>query len=186
MKYLIALLACAVTMLPVICYGQEFQLIIEPVWRNLEQNDAQAKRFGGKWVLACSITFRKKAKQEVNLTRLYLHWKGAPLDYLLGSLYRKCPDKEFMPIEESLVCDGSWNKIQQTLRLTFDQKESLGLSTIFYLVLTVPEQLEHLVRQGSFEIVKQALPEPFRLVTAEKNLSFTLDALDTTLHSIVP
>jgi hypothetical protein len=128
-----------------------------------------------------SITFKKKSKEAVNLNRLYLRWKGSVLPHLMGSLYRKMPDRDFLPIEEHLVCDGTWNKAQQTLRLTFDHKESLGLTNVFYLVLTVPSDLELAVRRGRFDLEPQVLPEQFRTATSHQNLSLTLDALDATI-----
>lgn len=160
--------------------SENYKLIIEPKWRNLEPNVSQAKAFGGKWVVVGSITFKKKGKEFVDLTRLGLQWKGQPIDLLVASLYRKYADQEFKPIEQNLVCDGTWNKAKQTLKLTFDHKQSIGLENIFYLVLTIPESLESIVKQGSFEILPQTLPEPFRVATAAQKLSLSLDAIDTT------
>ncbi len=163
--------------------ADDFQLIIEPKWQNLEMDSTQSDKFGGKWLLVGSITFRKKAKESVNLTQLELRWNGQEINDLLGSLYRKDPDKDFLPIEDNLVCDGTWNKTRQLLKLTFDEKETLGLVNIFYLVLTIPETMEPLVKKGSFEIVQRSLPEPFRLATLSHKLSLSLDIIGSSIES---
>ena len=36
-----------------------FKVVVEPRWQNLEQNSERCKQFGGKWILAGSITYRK-------------------------------------------------------------------------------------------------------------------------------
>lgn len=155
---------------------EEVRVIVEPKWQNLEPNHAHACQFGGKWMLAGSITFKKKTKDTLYLTELDLHWNGKPLDNLVGSLYDKPLDKEFMAIEDALICDGTWNKTTQTLLLKFDKKRTLNAVTIFYLVLTVPEHLESTLKHGSFDIHATSIPEPLILDTHDFRLS--LDVLD--------
>ena len=180
MKILCVLL-CSITS---IVAENNFQLILEPKWHNLESNTGREQQFGGKWILIGSITFRKKihTKDDITLTKLYLHWKGEPLTELLGSLYRKNNAKEFLPIQENLLCDGAWNKKKQTLKLTFDQEQTLGLISTFYLVLTVPSNLEPILRRGRFELEHSELPEVFR--TTSDKLSLCLDAINTTTTEI--
>jgi hypothetical protein len=179
MKLILGLALITTSLLIASTHSDDFQLIIEPTWHNLQPDSAKTELFGGKWILAGSITFKKKAKEAVNLNKLFLRWNGDHLDDLVASLYRKPPDKEFIPTQEHLVCDGTWNKVRQTLQLTFDQNHHLGLYNTFYLVLTVPESLETLVKQGTFEIVHHLLPEPFRIATAHQHLCLTLDAVDS-------
>lgn len=185
MKHLIlifiVLSAIPIAAVDVPASSEDFQLIIEPAWQNLHSDPQNSKLFGGKWILVGSITFKKKAKEAVNLNKIELHWNGEPIEDLLGSLYRKNPDKDFLPIEEFLICDGTWNKAQQTMKLDFDQKQTLGILNIFYLVLTVPETLETVVKKGNFEIVQQTLPEPFRVATLGNKLLLSMDVVDSTI-----
>lgn len=155
---------------------EDFNVILTPQWQDLESNAENAKQFGGKWILAGNITFKKKAKDTVHLNRIYLQWEGSPIDNLVASLYKCEPDKEFLPIQENLICDGLWNKAQQTLMLNFDKKETLGFTNIFNLVLTVPENLEHTLKRGSFDLMPTYLPEPFKICARKRSLSLTFNA----------
>ena len=110
---------------------QDFDVVLTPQWKDLESNHDKAKEFGGKWILAGSITFKKKAKDTVHLNRIYLQWNGQHIENLCGSLYNTDPDKDFLPIQENVVCDSVWNKCQQTLMLNFDKKETLFYYIIF-------------------------------------------------------
>lgn len=152
---------------------EDFNVIITPQWQDLESNEEKAKQFGGKWILAGSINFKKKAKDTVHLNRIYLEWKGSPIEHLTASLYKCESDKEFLPIQENLVCDGIWNKAHQTLMLNFDKKETLGFSNTFNLVLTVPEDLENTLKKGAFSLMSTYLPEPFKLCAHKQSLSLT-------------
>lgn len=164
-------------------YLDDFQIILEPIWQDLEGNRARSQQFDGKWILVGSITFKKKAKEAVNLSRLYLHWTGKKIGTLMGSLYRKNMDENFLAIEKNLVCDGTWNTGQQTLMLNFDKQQNLSLVNIFYLVLTVPEDLEQTIRQGRFDLVDNCLPESFQPCTAHHKLSLALDTVGATISS---
>jgi len=165
-----------------LCATDDFKIIINPLWYDLEKNSINAEKFGGKWILAGNITFRKKAKELVNLDHLYLQWEGEKIDNLLGSLYQKNVDKKFAPLEANLVCDGIWNASQQTLKLNFDRKQSLGPVNVFCLVLTVPKSIEQTLRHGKFHIAHEALPEPFREATTK--LSLNLDIIDVTTSAM--
>ena len=126
----------------------EFSVVLESKWENLESSTKKTKEFGGKWVLVGSITFKKNSKESVNLNEIYLNWQGETIENLVGSLYKKKSDKNFIPIQDYLICDSAWNKTKQTLILKFDEKQTLGPSTTFYLVLTIPEEIEKTVRKG--------------------------------------
>jgi len=148
----------------------DFVITLDPTWKNLECDHTKCKEFGGKWVIIGSITFRKKAKEPVNLTRLHLQWHGTHLDTLVGSLYKKPDDKDFLAIQENLICDGIWDATKQTLLFNFDQKQTLGLTNVFYVVLTIPDTVEPYIKQGNFELITHYLPEQFQ-PTANQQLS---------------
>lgn len=153
----------------------DFKIILESTWKNLDSDISQSQEFGGKWILIGSITFRKKAKEVVNLEKLYLHWTGKPLNNLLGSLYKKTATHDFLPIQDCLVCDGKWNNSQQILMLDFEQKFTLGPTNTFYLVLTVPDSVEKIVKEGSFDILDSFLPEQFKECVSHEKLSLALN-----------
>ncbi|MCX5922649.1 MAG: hypothetical protein NTX86_04980 [Candidatus Dependentiae bacterium] len=157
--------------------SEDFAVILKPEWQDLESNPEKAKIFGGKWILAGSIVFKKRAKETVHLNRLYLQWQGACIDKLIGSLYRVEPDKKFIPIQDNLVCDGIWNKAQQTLMLNFDKKETIGFNNTFYLVLTVPNTLESILKKGSFSLLTSSLPEEFKICAVAHPLTLSFDVL---------
>lgn len=179
--YMVSLLS-----LSCITHTEDFKLIVKPHWHNLESNSVKTQKFGGKWILAGSITFHKKAKEQVDLTKLYLQWKGPFLDTLLASLYHKNPDKNFMPIQDNLICDGTWCKNQQTLKLTFDKIHSLRPTNTFYLVLTIPEKLESVMRNGHFEIMQQTLPHPYQTSHSGNQIVLSLDAVQATTVEVSP
>lgn len=154
----------------------DFVITLDPTWQNLECDQDRCKAFGGKWVIIGSITFKKKAKEPVNLTRLYLRWNGERLDTFVGSLYKKPDDKDFLAIQDNLVCDGTWDTSNQTLLFNFDHKQTLGITNIFYVVLTIPEDVEPQIKQGSFELMTHYLPEQFQ-PTAHQQLSLAYHAM---------
>lgn len=155
--------------------SDDFSIIIESKWQDLEKEPAKAKEFGGKLILVGSITLKKRSKEYVSLSKIYLRWNGCPIDNLVGSLYKKELDKDFHPIEEYLVCDGVWNKNKQRLLFEFDEKQTLGPTNIFYLVLTVPEELEKTLKNGSFEIEHSCLPELLQQCTINQELALSID-----------
>jgi hypothetical protein len=153
----------------------DFSIIIESKWQDLEKEPAKAKEFGGKLILVGSITLKKRSKEHVSLSKIYLRWNGCQIENLIGSLYKKELDKDFHPIEEYLVCDGVWNKNKQRLLFEFDEKQTLGPTNIFYLVLTVPEELEKTLKNGSFEIEHSCLPELLQQCTVNQELALSID-----------
>lgn len=154
-------------------------IIMEPTWYDLECNSGRCTDyFGGKWILVGTITFKKKCKDAVELTKLHLRWQGQKIDNLVSSLYTKAVDQDkFIPIENNLVCDGIWNKSKQTLMLKFDKKQHLNVTNIFHLVLTVPKELEKKLRHGSFELIENLLPEQFQEIDRGMPLALALDAV---------
>lgn len=156
---------------------EEFKIILESKWEHLEHNQQRIVQFGGLWILAGSITFKKKSKEDVNLSQLALHWKGPYLGKITGSLYEKNFEKIFYPIEDFLVCDGVWNAKQQTLLFEFDQKCTLRAVNTFYLIFTVPLQQETLLKNGSFSIAQNCLPNQFKEHINAASLSLSFNSL---------
>ncbi len=149
----------------------DYHVSLEPKWQELNNDRSREEEFGGKWVLAGSIAFKKKAKDFLSLTTLHLHWHGPQLENLAASLYKKDLDKKFLPIQENLICDSIWNKNTQTLIFNF-KKQPLGLFNTFYIVLTIPDLLECVIQQGKFTVEENGLPEPFKKAIATQWLSF--------------
>jgi len=154
--------------------AETFQLILEPRWDDLEQNASKEKQFGSKLILIGKIIFKKKTIDDIKLSKIFLQWHGDHIDALSGSLYKKEPDKEFMPIEEHVICDSSWNKEQQSLILSFNQAQKLGIHSEFYLILSVPAALEGILKAGHFAIEEKYLPEPLQESAKKEELIIAL------------
>lgn len=162
-----------------------YKIIIEPMWCDLDDNTtSHHAHFGTQWILVGSITFEKKSKEPVTLHRIHLQWHGEHLEQLTASLYRKIPDKDFYPVEATLICDGVWSEKKQTLMLTFNEEKNLGFRTIFYLVLTIPDHLVPLIKQGSFSLLSHTLPEHFRPISKSTTLCLSLNTIDTSIASL--
>ncbi len=174
-SYAQCILSIVLTILPALSCKAECRITLKPKWRDLDGNSTKAAQFGGRWILVGSITF-KRCKDPICIETINLHWNGDHLDNLVASLYKKNLDKElFIPIEENLICDGIWNKSKQTLILNFDEKESLAPTTVFYLVLTVPEEIEPILKKGSFCLEEQCLPKPFKQCAQQEKLSLAFN-----------
>src|SRR5690606_8029013 len=93
---------------------EDFNVTLQPEWTNLDYNDNAIEEFGSKWMLAGSITFKKKIKDPIQVKQIIMRWTGETIDNLVASLYKKDLDKEFAPIEKNLICDGIWNKKKQS------------------------------------------------------------------------
>jgi hypothetical protein len=59
--------------------------------------------------------------------------------------------------------------------LPFDEKETLGPKTTFYLVLTIPETIEPILKQGSFCLEEQCLPRPFKESARKEELTLAIN-----------
>lgn len=140
--------------------------------------------FGGKWVLVGSITFKKKSKEQLFIDTLSLSWKGQHIDHLVASLYKKNLSRDFLPIEDNLICDGVWNKTKQSLIFNFDEKETLNPTTIFYLVLTIPHTLEPILKNGAFVLEEHNLPKPFKQNSQTMHLSLEIHDASVQASSI--
>lgn len=167
------------TIVPLVCSAHEpFKIILEPKWENLEHDERRIVQFGGRWILAGSIVFKKKSKECIDLSRLTLQWNGPHCDKVIASLYEKNADQHFYPIQDFLICDGVWNKKHQFLSFQFEQKCTLHAVNTFYLVLTVPSWQETIIKQGSFSITHNCLPDQFQEYIDTTNLSISYKKLN--------
>lgn len=172
-KYVI-ILALA---LNVLVHALENDIILKPKWQEICNNDNKCASFGGKWVLVGSITFKRKSKEPIFLDEIDFAWHGEKMDNLIASLYRKPYNKDFLAIEENLVCDGIWNEKTQTLIFDFDDQEKLSPTTIFYLVLTVPNSMEPILKSGHFCLKDNCLPRPFKQSLPQEKLILAVNAI---------
>lgn len=141
------------------------ELNISSEWRNLEDTckGEYTEKFGGRWMLAGTFIFKNRSGDTVPLTELDLAWKGKlKISDLVGSLFKKEPNKEFMPVQDFLISDGHWNAKQQVLQLKFNERELIGLTTTFCLVLTVPSSLEKTLNDGHFTVIIDNLPRQLK------------------------
>jgi len=153
------------------------KVVVQAKWQNLENNPKRIKRFGGKWILVGSIVFKKRSSDIIYLDEIQLTWKGKPIDNLVGSLYEKHDMSSFLPIEKYLICDSQWKQSTQQLLLRFNNPLTLGAVNTFYLVLTVPQNIEPILKKGHFAVEQAGLPFPYRQYVKENNLSITLNTL---------
>lgn len=154
---------------------ENFDICLKSKWQELDNNCDRCTNFGGKWVVVGSITFKKRSKEPIAIEAINLHWHGERLDQLIGSLYRKIPGKDFLALESNLVCDGVWNERKQTLMLDFDEKQNLGPTTVFYLVLTMPSSIEPILKNGYFCLENDCLPRPFKHSTHNEKLFLAIN-----------
>ena len=124
---------------------------------------------------------KRKSKEPLSIDTLAMRWNGNQLENLITSLYKKKPSKEFLPIEENLICDGIWNKTRQTVIFNFDEKETLYPITTFYLVMTIPLSTEPILKNGTFSLLEHNLPKPFKQSLHAMNPFLTIH--DSTLQN---
>lgn len=168
----------AIAMLTARADPEPFKVIVEAKWQDLENNPDKIKQFGGKWILVGSITFKKRSSEMIFLDELQLTWKGEKIDNLIGSLYEKNDSSSsFLPIEKYHICDSTWKRSAQKLFLRFNRNLTLGAVNTFYLVLTVPEEIESILKNGHFSVEKDGLPLHYREYVKERKLSIAINDL---------
>lgn len=146
---------------------------IKPEWTVLDTSD-HADKFGGKWILAGKITFKKRTKDPIALQKISFSWHGPQkIKKLNASLYQQIPNQKFIPIEENLLSDGYWNKKTQQLQFTFIHKEYLHPHSLFCLVLTIPNDLEPILKKGFFTLITDNLPISLQTMTQEKDFQIS-------------
>lgn len=168
----------AITYLSIQAHDEPFKVILKAKWHDLDSNPQRVKTFGGKWVIAGSITFKKRTQEVIFLNQLQLTWEGENIDQLAGSLYEKNDMSAFLPIEKYLVCDSRWKKSTQQLVMKFNRTFTLGAVNTFYLVLTVPDDVEKKLKQGRFKLEQVGLPTHYRQYVKGRKLSIALSELN--------
>lgn len=102
-----------------------------------------------RWVWTGLITL--KSTQPINLEELQLQWKGDKIKNLHAALYhKKETDKQLIPIQDNLICDGHWNPTTQHLVFVIDKK--IIAVNKYYLVLNFSEADAEKIKHGSFVI----------------------------------
>jgi hypothetical protein len=150
-------------------------IILKSKWKELCNNNQKCTDFGGKWVVVGSITFKKRCKQRIFVDKLNLCWQGENIDNLTASLYRKKQAKDFLAIEDNLICDGLWSQKTQTLIFDFDKEKCLDPTTVFYIVLTIPSCTEAVLKKGQFCLENSCLPAPFKECAEKEKLIFAVN-----------
>ncbi len=137
-------------------------ITIQSIWKNLE-TPRETKLFGSQWILAAIVTFKRtpELKEAIVINKLQFAWDGPMLTNLSASLYKKSPNKDFLPTEDSLICDGKWNNTNQKLSFSFDD-ERLDAVTRFYIVVTIPDIIANQLQEGSFNLLESSLPEELK------------------------
>jgi hypothetical protein len=178
-RTLLLLLFVIISLSCIVSYAiDNFDIVLKSKWQQLGCNDNTCTDFGGKWIVIGSITFKRRSKDPIFVDKINLRWHGENLDNLIASLYRKTIGKEFLAIEQNLICDGQWNPKTQTLILDFDEEEKLGTTSVFYLVLTIPEAIEPILKRGHFCLENNCLPHPFKQCAQNEKLILAIN--DTT------
>ena len=153
------------------------QLNIKPSWQTVNGRTETTGQLGGNWVLVGVLNFKKKTRDTIFLDQLKITWQGEPLKSLPATLYKKQADKPFLPLQDYVICDGIWNPHRQELFFKFEKPYQLNGATCFYLVLTIPDHLEPVIRKGAFSIKHTALPEPFKTCLDTKRCSFSFETV---------
>lgn len=130
-----------------------------PEWENLEKRLTTSERFGTKLILIGSLMFKKKAPEPIVLNHLQLQWHGVPLSQLSASLYQKKDSTKLIPIEDNLISDGQWLSTKQKILFRFNKPYHLTAHTQFYIVVSIPPELEQNLQLGSFTIEKSSMPD---------------------------
>ncbi|KKP28192.1 MAG: hypothetical protein UR12_C0023G0013 [candidate division TM6 bacterium GW2011_GWF2_30_66] len=156
--------------------SDQFTIKIEPKWDNLDKNN-KSKIFKDQWILAADIIIKKTSPEYVSLHELHLCWhgkNGKKINELVASLYEKNSDKNFMPIEQYLICDSTWKKSEQTLILKFEKPKMLFSANKFSLVLTIPKDLINTLKSGYFTLDTKFLPIEYQEYAAVNDLCLYL------------
>ena len=155
--------------------SKNYELLIEPAWKRLDINDKLAARMGGALIHAGTIVLKKKVRSIAYLDDITLEWHGSKLTRLSASLYKNQPGKRFLAIEQNCVCDSVWFCDEQKLVLRLLPPQLVESFNNYYLVLTVSQEIEPLIKRGFFTVVPRSgghvLPEsltknPVRLAFA--------------------
>jgi len=153
---------------------EQFLIILEPKWEDLDKNKKNKILFEDKWFLAGDIIFKKKTPEAISLQEIHLLWKGKELKNIIGSLYEKSGQIDFMPIEKYLICDSKWKSSEQKLILRFPEPRSLYAVNTLSLVITAPKEAVNILKNGYFELEASTLPTQYQEYAQENNLKLAL------------
>ena len=160
-------------------------ITIQSRWQNLE-TPREMSFFNSKWILAATITFKRTStlKEPIFINRLQFSWTGPILKSLNASLFKKTPNQPFTPVEEMVISDGKWNARTQELHFAFNDQQRLDPVTTFYIVITIPSELEQSISQGKFTLVPSCLPDELQQENWQLAQSFTVtsDILNNSLQ----
>jgi len=131
---------------------KNFALTTTGTWAEFTLKNMQQKFKQEKWAWVGSIIF--KSKQALELKEVNLQWVGENIPKLHASLYqKKIFDKKVIPIQENLVCDGTWNKQKQ--QLIFRLNEKIVAINKYCLVLSFPKEFESKIKNGRFLLAQE-------------------------------
>lgn len=139
-------------------------------WIEFGLNNKSLITIPGKPTLVGSITLQTNIHQPIILSQLKLNWHGPRIEHLFGSLYKKDPNKAFLAIEQNFICDGIWNKDEQSLLLNFTYKQKITSTKTLGLVLTISPELKETLNAGYFTLDETLLPDIFKTCTRPQQL----------------
>lgn len=176
MKNILQNIVCCCLFIGISVNTKVCDITIESLWKNLE-TPRETKLFGSQWILAAIVTFKRtpELKEITVINKLEFAWDGPIINNLSASLYKKFPNKDFLPTEDSLICDGKWNNTNQKLSFSFDD-ERLDPVTRFYIVVTIPDIIANQLQKGSFNLLQNSLPEELKQYSENNNDDKELDA----------
>lgn len=129
--------------------GPLFQLCTTSTWKEFVLHHDLPEFKQKKWAWIGLITM--KSKIPLKLKTLNLQWYGRKINELQASLYQKKEmDSTLIPIQQNLVCDGTWNTKKQELTFNIDQKV-VSINN-YYLVLSFSKHEENAIKSGKFTL----------------------------------
>ena len=154
-----------------------FELKLTATWYQFDQTSNTKPIFEGKWTYVGNIMLKKRSPEQIALKRLVLKWrpqkrprKNFSIANLNGSLYKIHYKQQLLPIEELVLCDGTWNQEHQCLIFEFDEEFILDPVNEFHLILTIPEKIESILKHGYFKIEETSLPPQFKKQATKQQL----------------
>lgn len=126
-----------------------FSLSTTLTWQEFGSHQHNISLNKNKWVWTALITIR--SKKAMKLQQINFQWSGEKIGSINASLYRKArTEQDLIPIEEYLVCDGTWNAAKQQITFVLDEK--IIAINEYYLVLSVPKTFAKKLRVGQFTL----------------------------------
>jgi hypothetical protein len=138
---------------------------------NSEKLHEKIGKKGFKEKQYATLTFRKKTSEPADLTSVVLQWKGPHISQQLGLsgalFHKKNPREELIATHDNQVATSAWNEKKQQLIFHFKKSHSLSGTTKFFVVLTVNQELDSLLQNGSFSLLPASLPDAFQTTKKE-------------------